>query len=136
MAYDDVYADILNVLLFHGKRLILLENLETAGTQSSYVSQKELRGQERDLAKYWRNHNIRIAFIGVENQTTVKRNMPLRVMGYDGAAYRAQLLEEGQNIWYPVITIVLYFGYIIKEGGKHRNVWWNVCGYRGNCCPM
>lgn len=37
--------------------------------------------------------------------------MPLRIIGYDGAAYRSQLLEKGQKIWYPVITIVLYFGY-------------------------
>ncbi len=111
MAYEDVYADILNVLLFHGERLILQENLETAATQSTYVSQKELRGQERDLAKYWRKQNIRIAFIGMENQTAVKKNMPLRIIGYDGAMYRTQLLKEGQKIWYPVITIVLYFGY-------------------------
>jgi hypothetical protein len=37
--------------------------------------------------------------------------MPLRIMGYDGAAYRNKLpLKEGQNA-YPVITVVLYFGW-------------------------
>ncbi len=37
--------------------------------------------------------------------------MPLRIMGYDGAAYRNQLpLKEGQNA-YPVVTVVLYFGW-------------------------
>lgn len=110
-AYEDVYADIVNVLLFQGRQLVLQEQLEASMTQSSYVSEEELRGQERDLAKYWRNHNIRIAFIGVENQTKIQRNMPIRVIGYDGAAYRSQLLEKGQKILYPVITIVLYFGY-------------------------
>lgn len=110
-AYEDVYADIVNVLLFQGRQLVWQEQLEASMTQSSYVSEEELRGQERDLAKYWRNHNIRIAFIGVENQTKIQRNMPIRVIGYDGAAYRSQLLEKGQKILYPVITIVLYFGY-------------------------
>ena len=46
--------------------------------------------------------------------------MPLRVIGYDGSAYRSQLLNNTSGNKschpYPVITIVLYFGY------KHR---WN-----------
>ena len=38
--------------------------------------------------------------------------MTLRVIGYDGAAYRVQLSDEKQSRErYPVITIVLYFGY-------------------------
>ena len=36
--------------------------------------------------------------------------MPLRVMGYDGAEYRAQLLGDSENL-YPVVTLVLYFGH-------------------------
>ena len=35
--------------------------------------------------------------------------MPFRVIGYDGAAYRAQLLDKRKSI-VPVVTIVLYFG--------------------------
>ena len=30
---------------------------------------------------------------GIENQTAVEKFMPLRVMGYDGASYRSQLLN-------------------------------------------
>ncbi|MGN0298284.1 MAG: Rpn family recombination-promoting nuclease/putative transposase, partial [Lachnospiraceae bacterium] len=37
--------------------------------------------------------------------------MPLRIIGYDGAAYRTQLLEGQQKEKFPVLTIVLYFGY-------------------------
>ena len=38
--------------------------------------------------------------------------MVLRVYGYDGAEYRAQCLKENENDpAYPVVTIVLYFGY-------------------------
>ncbi len=35
--------------------------------------------------------------------------MILRVIGYDGASYRSQVGNEGKR--YPVITLVLYFGY-------------------------
>ena len=37
--------------------------------------------------------------------------MPLRVIGYDGSEYRAQLLKEGKQQRYPVVTLVLFFGY-------------------------
>ena len=65
---------------------------------------------ERDVAKRWKNGNIRVACIGFENQTASDPNMPLRVMGYDGAEYRAQLLNDSENL-YPVVTLVLYFGH-------------------------
>lgn len=57
---------------------------------------------------------MRIAFYGIENQTEPDRYMPPRVIGYDGTAYRAQLLdvdEKGKPKGvYPVATLVLYFG--------------------------
>ena len=37
--------------------------------------------------------------------------MALRILEYDGAEYRAQLLKGGQKERYPVVTLVLYFGY-------------------------
>lgn len=37
-------------------------------------------------------------------------DMPIRVMGYDGAAYRNQLKKDSEER-YPVITLVLYFDY-------------------------
>ena len=57
-------------------------------------------------------NNIRIACIGFENQTEPDADMPLRVYSYDGAEYRSQLLKENRNNpRYPVVTLVLYFGY-------------------------
>ena len=92
--YEDVYADIVNVLLFQGEKVVTDTEFETANTQSTYIGASNLHGQERDAAKYWKSDAIRLAFIGVENQTKVDKSMPLRIMGYDGAAYRAQLLDK------------------------------------------
>lgn len=74
---------------------------------------------ERDIAKYWQDGNIRICLYGLENQTAVDSDIPLRVASYDGAGYRAQLLadkgrkKEGRGRkpkeWpprYPVVTLV------------------------------
>ncbi len=79
--------------------------------------------QERDVAKFWEKGGIRLAFIGLEDQVNIHRAMPLRVIGYDGAAYRDELnkMKPGDDIddgpdkaplpFYPVITLVLHFDY-------------------------
>ena len=112
VAYNDVFADIVNVLLFNGQKQIQPEELEDRGTKAFYKENGILHEMERDVVKRWRKEEVRFACIGVENQTTIDQDMPLRVIGYDGAAYRAQLSdEEKRQERYPVVTIVLYFGY-------------------------
>ena len=87
-AYNDVFADIANVLLFQGQNVILEKELEDAMPRSLYKADGKLHEQERDVAKYWKQGVMRIAFCGFENQTEADADMPLRVMSYDGAAYR------------------------------------------------
>ena len=50
----------------------------------------------------------KLALLGIENQSKVEKDMPIRVMGYDYAAYRAQIDAEEKRR-YPVITTVLNF---------------------------
>ena len=120
--YEDVFADIVNVLLFNGERVIKPEELSFAPTFSAYRdnNKNQLRKLDRDVAKFWDNANIRIAYIGLENQTSVFKYMPLRVIGYDGTVYRnslnkadpednAEEIVDGDI--FPVVTLVLYFGY-------------------------
>lgn len=110
-SYNDVFADIVNVLLFNGRRVVDENDLTDAQTFSYYkMGGKKVHGQERDVAKIWNNGEIRISFIGLENQMKPDKFMPLRVIGYDGAAYRNQLNENLKDKCYPVITLVLYFG--------------------------
>ena len=109
-SYNDVFSDIVNVLLFNGKQVLSADELEDQAPRSYYKVDGKIREIERDVAKRWKNGNIRVACIGFENQTASDPNMPLRVMGYDGAEYRAQLLGDSENL-YPVVTLVLYFGH-------------------------
>lgn len=109
-AYNDVFADIVNGLLFDGKEVVKEEELETESEISMYKADDRLHEQERDVAKYWKNGEIRIALYGLENQTSIDSDMPIRVLSYDGAAYRNQLNLEKEQKRYPVITLVLYFG--------------------------
>ena len=140
-AYNDVFADIVNVLLFKGEQIVQPDDLVDETPRSMYKADGQLHEEERDVAKYWKESEISIALYGVENQTVPDRDMPLRVIGYDGASYRRQLLkdkksneeeqaqEQGKEnkdtskkrpaapkVRYPVVTLVLYFGY-----DKHWN---------------
>ena len=113
-SYADVFADIVNVLLFDGKRIIAPEDLRDALPRSIYKLDGKLHEQERDTAKFWLSGRIRIALLGLENQTETDEDMVLRVISYDGAAYRDQMNHDQKGKSkerYPVVTLVLYFGY-------------------------
>lgn len=51
-AYNDVFADIINVLLFNGEPYVKEDELEEENPNSSYKADGKLHAQERDIAKY------------------------------------------------------------------------------------
>ena len=117
--YNEVFADIVNGLLFEGRQLVKPEDLEEGTPHTYYKADGKLREQERDSAKHWKKVDIRLAAFGFENQSKGEDGMPLRVIGYDGADYRNQLRYETdengkrhlvREPWYPVVTLVLHFG--------------------------
>lgn len=109
-SYNDVFADVMNGLLFQGKQLVKENELIDAQSRSFYKADGKIREQERDVSKYWKKNRIKIATLGIENQTEDDKDMPLRVIGYDGAAYRNQI-RKGEKARYPVTTIGLSFDY-------------------------
>ena len=128
-AYNDVFADIVNVLLFNGANEVKEEDLIDDTVHSIFKADGKIRSQERDVAKFWKNCNVRITLYGFENQTEIDPVMPLRIMGYDGASYKKQTLKidenkdeekTNKNELYPVVTLVLYFG--SRRWKKPRNL--------------
>ena len=128
--YNEVFADIVNGLLFDGEDVVKESQLDDMQVVSQYKADGDkLHEEERDKLKRWHDGLINIATIGIENQSNIAKYMPLRIIGYDGAAYRAQLLKnkaahrekraidkEGKVEEIPsfspipVVTLVLYFG--------------------------
>lgn len=109
-AYNDVFADIVNVLLFDGKREVGEDELADAVTRSAFKADGKIHEQERDVAKFWEKENVRISLYGLENQSRPDRDMPLRLASYDGAGYKAQMLDDTRKERYPVVSLVLHFG--------------------------
>lgn len=123
IALNDVFADIFNVLVFKGKQIVTADSLEDIMSISQYKADDEkLHEQERDTFKLWKGRGINLILAGMENQTQPDKDMPFRIISYDGASYRSQLLKRKEKIndgqvqlveikeRYPVITLVLYFG--------------------------
>ena len=68
-SYNDVFADIVNGLLFDGEQVILPDDLEDQPPRAAYKADGKIREIERDVMKRWIKSNIRIACIGMENQS-------------------------------------------------------------------
>lgn len=115
-AFNDVFADIVNGLLFDGEQVVSEEDLVDQTPYSYYKEAGEIRGQERDVAKRWEKGGVTFSCIGIENQTSPDPDMPMRVIAYDAAVYKRQLAAD-TNRHYPVVSLVLYLGYRQRWNG-------------------
>ena len=104
--YPEVFADIMNVLVM-GKDYIQPKLLIDGPTESIYKAEGKTRDQFRDTSKYYRDAEINIASLGIENQGSEDADMPIRIMGYDYGQYRYQI-DQGADR-FPSITIILNF---------------------------
>lgn len=121
--YSDVFADILNVLLFKNSTFkIDPDKIIDGPTESIYKADDKTKEQRRDTFKYYDIGGgimFCVAAYGIENQSTIDGTMPVRIMNYDSASYKSQVngLDSGKKsknsitnkLLYPVITIVLNF---------------------------
>lgn len=107
--HNDVFADILNTLLFR-KKFLHEKRLRSGPTESIYKSEQgRLHDQRRDTLKDYRGRaSFIIAAFGIENQSGYDRTMPIRILGYDSAGYKAQTEQKRRKL-HPVITVVLNF---------------------------
>lgn len=114
--YNDVFADIYNTLLF-SKPYLKEAELMAGPTESIYkTTVGGMAGQYRDVLKNYGKVGFVICSMGIENQTTVDNTMPVRIMSYDAASYKAQI--AGEQGLAPVVTIVLNFSYTKWNGAK------------------
>lgn len=116
---NDVFADVVNALLCNGEPVVDQKDLTDCAPTSQFRKGGQVHEQERDVAKYWTKAGARIAIFGVENQSQPDADMPLRIIGYDGASYKEQSLQHDaakkhREIVsippYPAITIVINYG--------------------------
>ena len=105
---DEVFADIYNSLCFNGENIIKPDDLSNASVTTAFISNDVTRGLISDVSKIYKNSNLTLALLNIENQSTEDSDMPFRIIGYEGAKYNSQLIS-GSNARYVVATLVLNF---------------------------
>ena len=105
---DEVFADIYNNLCFNGENIIKPDDLSNASVTSAFISNDVTRGLISDVSKIYKNSNLTLALLNIENQSTEDSDMPFRIIGYEGAKYNSQLIS-GSDARYAIATLVLNF---------------------------
>ena len=105
---DEVFADIYNNLCFKGENIIKPDDLSSASVTTAFISNDVTRGLISDVSKIYKNSNLTLALLNIENQSTEDSDMPFRIIGYEGAKYNSQLISES-DARYVVATLVLNF---------------------------
>ena len=108
---DGCFADICNYAFFQGKQIIKPEELVSRENDVSTLMGKELLPMEtkryRDIVRKARI-NGDYMIIGVEHQSTLDKNMIIRILNYDAQLYINQV-ESGKEVR-PVGSFVFYTG--------------------------
>ena len=105
---DEVFADIYNNLCFKEENIIKPDDLSSASVTTAFISNDVTRGLISDVSKIYKNSNLTLALLNIENQSTEDSDMPFRIIGYEGAKYNSQLIS-GSDERYAVATLVLNF---------------------------
>lgn len=126
--HNEVFAEIFNQLAFGGSQIVMVDDLISIPTEAIVTDvEGMLREKRRDIVKADCRGNCYHLIFDLENQDKIDRTMPVRIMGYDFAAYEKQIreraaenekngnktvmerLREGQKLA-PVISLILYWG--------------------------
>ena len=107
----ECFADLCNALYFHGRQVIKPENLISQENDVSTLIGKEALPMEtkryRDIVRK-ASINGEYMIIGVEHQSTLNKNMIIRILNYDAQLYINQV-ESGKEVR-PVGSFVFYMG--------------------------
>ena len=108
---DGCFADICNYAFFQGKQIIKPEELVSRENDVSKLMGQELLPMEtkryRDIVRK-ASINGEYMIIGVEHQSTLDKNMIIRILNYDAQLYINQV-ESGKEVR-PVGSFVFYTG--------------------------
>lgn len=126
-SHPDVFADIINTIIYKGRTVLKAVDLKPFYVNSTITKKGRLKGLYRDNCMEDIRGGIRYVIWGLENQYVPDRTTPFKVMGYNYTAYDRQIEEftvynkeneintyveqllPGQKVK-PVITLVLYYG--------------------------
>ena len=150
---NERFADLFNATLFEGELIIKPEELEDIDTEESTIIENKKYAESiktsRDNIKIRKKstvYGVEFVLLGLESQEHIHYAMPMRVMGYDYAAYKKQYDSNAQKYktaeglnedeflsrmkktdkFIPVITVVVYYGEKEWDGAKSLHEMLNI----------
>ena len=150
---NEQFADLFNATLFDGEQVIMADELEDVDTEESTILENKKYAESikasRDNIKIRKKSTVlgvEFVLLGLESQEHIHYAMPMRVMGYDYAAYKKQYDSNAQKYktaeglskdeflskmkksdkFIPVITVVVYYGEKDWEGAKTLHEMLNI----------
>lgn len=150
---NEQFADLFNGALFDGEQIIKADELVDVDTEESIVLEHKKYAESikasRDNIKIRKRSTVlgvEFVLLGLESQEYIHYAMPMRVMGYDYAAYKKQYDSNAQKYktaeelsedeylsrmkkidkFIPVITVVVYYGEKDWDGAKSLHEMLNI----------
>ena len=128
----EMFADLFNGAMFHGKQVIKPEKLTEINTENIHIQEPKYNGANSNITKRYRDlcmkydDEILQIILGCEDQSEVDYAMPIRTMLYDALAYTEQqndleMRKKEDGTYYrgkmtkeqkvlPVLSIIFYYG--------------------------
>ena len=150
---NEQFADLFNGVLFAGEQIIKADELVDLDTEESTIIENKKYAESikasRDNIKIRKKstvYGVEFVLLGLESQEHIHYAMPMRVMGYDYAAYKKQYDSNAQKYktaeglnedeylsrmkktdkFIPVITVVVYYGEKDWDGAKSLHEMLNI----------
>ena len=109
ISQNEVFADIMNALLFNGEQVVNASEVQDYHTPSHYQEREGLPDVRRDVVKLCQGAIIHVVCTGIEDHAEPDPDLPIRLFGCLGAEYKFQR-DSGNEDTHPVVTVALYFG--------------------------
>ena len=121
LSNNERFASIFNNYFFEGKNIVDPNSLKDGNVELEIKSlDGEYVNRIRDLIKEgtykFDDSENNYVLLGIENQTSIDKYMPFRIMLYDSLIYDYQIMNFKKNKkdakikLKPVITLVIYYG--------------------------
>ncbi|MDO4840437.1 MAG: hypothetical protein Q3990_07165 [Desulfovibrionaceae bacterium] len=109
ISQNEVFADILNAVLFNGRHVVDASEVQDYRSQFHYLEREGLPDVRRDVVKLWHGAIIRVVGISMDDHVEPDLQLPQSLQQLELAEYDYQVQSCGKER-YPVVTLALYFG--------------------------
>lgn len=97
-AHNEIFANIFNTFAFNGEQILNPDFLEDEPTENIFLDiEGDYRNNMRDVFKSYKiegaSSPVRLAYLGIENQTKIDKAMVVRILSYTANCYKRQCDE-------------------------------------------